>query len=1116
MGTNNPYLAEKEKKHDNTLWGKPANDIITGIGNIADAPPARAIWEMVQNARDVATNNHANIAFIREKDCLVFQHNGISFTNETLEALINQTSSKTRENTVQAGQYGTGFLVTHKFGLKFELSGSVKLLEDKEEYHHFQNFLLDRSTKDKDTMVKCLRKAYEQTSEWAKNPTVQTMPSDLTTFRYIHEYDIEKKNVKVAFEACPKIVPYVMALNPAIASIKFVDNVEGLCNIKYSYKNQQVLSETNLYKLVEKDYDCVNCIGEIGTESVLLLESVESDCKTGTPTVSVILPIIKVATGYKAIKMDNSVPRLFVYLPLMGTERWGINYIIHSPLFTCSSDNRDGLRLIGNGQNTDDEAQQNRKMIEQARTMIASFISENFESIDDAQCLAPVQFNIHASNETLAQYYVSQQRLWVETFSQIAISTNANGKQVKPQELVVMDKQLSDFVGKYKELPLMPMFFVLICKAVGVDRIPREQELAEWSVIIQSWYEGLEQEDNHFFSIEQLEEYINGKSIEVIGRENLLIFDQLLSCEGLVKPFEEYALIPNRKGKLRANKDGSLVVPIDISDEFLSILTVILPNDVDKFVDKDFEGITTLPTYTIENAHTNIGNIVEQYNHDVIKLHGNFIHAEDKHIYEQTNEEDIKKSMLTIEKRTAYMHYCTMSVNEDGISYNAETLKALRLINGFEGHPAVCFSSEQAKVSPTLLALTKDAFFRFSRMSREEQNANSYIISQLIGAIYTKNNERKNILEQYMIYPDETGCYKCASELYKQEGHIAERIKDIYDIVVCGNKETDENPKDSIRHKLLREDFADIFVSEKTKTSRKLADEIMEQFRKTSYPNVAGNPWREYILEILEHIGEDDWKVFEDIATKKNEILVSAIEDESKQESIYKLLKVEDADRLKLLADVAGIDNIASILEYGQKALQDKQNAEADFTYKEKLGNYVETLIKEQLQGSLDKLNIKVDCPKVDRSKVDRPKVENQQSGQDLIVYVNEKPVYFIEVKSRWSTDDSVRMSARQFERSVEEQERYALCEVDMTHEDHENVEKHVYPHVAETLSHIRAITDIGKLNSCLSATLDEYSTSVHVGGDYKVIVPQTVWNDPSHGHTFEELIAEIKRIIIE
>ena len=62
--------------------------------------------------------------------------------------------------------------------------------------------------------------------------------------------------------------------------------------------------------------------------------------------------------------------------------------------------------------------------------------------------------------------------------------------------------------------------------------------------------------------------------------------------------------------------------------------------------------------------------------------------------------------------------------------------------------------------------------------------------------------------------------------------------------------------------------------------------------------------------------------------------------------------------------------------------------------------------------------------------------VIDDQGGQDLKVLVNDKVIYYIEVKSRWETDRSVLMSTLQHKTSYREKEHYALCAVDMSHFD--------------------------------------------------------------------------------
>ena len=77
---------EQEAKNTlkKTMWVGYANDILTGLQKNPGVQPDRPIWELVQNARDVAyENKKAKIVFIRKQDHFVFQHNGQPFTRTT-------------------------------------------------------------------------------------------------------------------------------------------------------------------------------------------------------------------------------------------------------------------------------------------------------------------------------------------------------------------------------------------------------------------------------------------------------------------------------------------------------------------------------------------------------------------------------------------------------------------------------------------------------------------------------------------------------------------------------------------------------------------------------------------------------------------------------------------------------------------------------------------------------------------------------------------------------------------------------------------------------------------------------------------------------------------------
>ena len=88
MDNNYNLLSQINSEADETLaetiWGKPANDIITGINNNSIVPANRSIWELVQNARDVSYEGcKAEIRFIRKDNEFVLLHHFIKKTQKT-------------------------------------------------------------------------------------------------------------------------------------------------------------------------------------------------------------------------------------------------------------------------------------------------------------------------------------------------------------------------------------------------------------------------------------------------------------------------------------------------------------------------------------------------------------------------------------------------------------------------------------------------------------------------------------------------------------------------------------------------------------------------------------------------------------------------------------------------------------------------------------------------------------------------------------------------------------------------------------------------------------------------------------------------------------------------
>lgn len=328
-------LREKiEQEAKNTLkknmWEGYANDILTGLQKNPGVQPDRPIWELVQNARDVAyENKKTKIVFIRKQDHFVFQHNGQPFTRTTLQSLILQTSSKVREDIIQVGQYGTGFLTTHKFGLDFRLSGSLSLLGGLKFYNFSgRDFIIKRSAQDKVKLSDDLDATIAKTQQWGLDLNfLEDNPRRETIFEYQHNFNAERENTKIAIKEAPKLVPYVLALNKHIESISFIDEVEGAKEESFTFQNEEIYD--NLENL--RVYETTILHSQSGQKdkiiSLFLLKSLRClEEKTGESKFTIILPFKKISEGLKVFNFDNSIPRLYLYLPLLGSKDWGVTF----------------------------------------------------------------------------------------------------------------------------------------------------------------------------------------------------------------------------------------------------------------------------------------------------------------------------------------------------------------------------------------------------------------------------------------------------------------------------------------------------------------------------------------------------------------------------------------------------------------------------------------------------------------------------------------------------------------------------------------------------------------------------------------------------------------------
>lgn len=1113
--TQEEYLASvkksKEDAHDETMWGKPARDIITGIGNNSGIRPVRAIWELVQNARDVVgEGKRAHIVFTRKIDSLEFRHNGIPFTHKTIEALIMQTSSKVSSNNVQVGQYGTGFLTTHMFGLTFKLTAPLLTSEEFHRYYKILDFEIDRSATDKEVMRGKLKDQWKETQDWGRDYSQTTdTPFEYTLFSYQHEGNQARLNAEKAFADAPDMVPFVLSINPNVESICFEDKIKSE-NITYLRENQEMdfvekITDGKIYK-TKVHRTKINTNNHQKEEKDYFVYCIVSNDKTEeAPYVNkvvVILPITEDADGsLRVLQFDKSLPQIYIYLPLLGTEEWGFNFLLHSPLFTCDKDSRDSLRLVGNGQNNDDQAEANRSIIELANKLICQFIDKKINSLSDAKYLCRASFKTQQAEAKLGDYYKSLQTFWCDKFENLCIVEGGLSSKYLVSAVKVLDETLAKACEE--DSTLLDAIYGLFDKS-KFWIVPSKKDMVYWSNTINRWYRD-EATNSHQLTIENFAKSIPSLTIT---DDDLTWLHKL--CEYISKNqdtlLDTYTLIPNES--LSLHKKAPLLKTVVFAKVVKDALALMDPAAVDNFVHPAFVDITNDSVFDYTKAKESITNYINNHNTEQNGVRSNIMMSknhdlQNPQLQRQFNSNTYEDKKLSNEAVQVILNLYQALLPEDSEAIPAKLLPVIASYYDITLHENVVRleKSYELDVRQFYTTLIYDSLFKFTL--REDKQTKAAWIKRMVELVYSYS-DLKSYLTYYQVYPDQQGIYKYAEWLKKKAATLPDRALEIYDTIIRGVSSTSNSM--SIKKEIVSSEFAQWFVGTNILDGLSQCKEIEDEIQKKGY-SITNYEHQKLIVEIVEHLTHNNvenehWHaLFRDIDKNKGQIMFSVIQSQTKKDSIFALMKVDDENKLKAIANLVNSPNFECILMISKNVIDQQAREANDFQFKKDLGAYVEEILLRELNDEIG--NNIIDVPEP---------VRNEQGGQDLILRINGEDFYYFEVKSRWTSDRSVLMSTEQHRQSYENKEHYALLAADMVGYDMDKVRRHEFPKFEEVKDRIVVLDEIGKLNERLKdATLND-DNQVHVAGGYHVLISQDVIRN--NAKSFDAFLESLKNAI--
>lgn len=774
----------------------------------------------------------------------------------------------------------------------------------------------------------------------------------------------------------------------------------------------------------------------------------------------VIMPF---SSSHTAIDF-SAYPKLFLWFPLLGTENWGVNFIFHSSGFS-PVEARNGIILPIGNENVKDKYERDEKIITTLSDLVLSYLKDNVENIDNSILLARINFPIDKQKDELTkQFYERQQAKWADVFETLSIIPTKNGKIALNGEsgLYVFDKTLIDI---FNDKEIKEKYYDSVYELASLRyTLPKKEECLKWSEIINQWGCDL---TGHTLTVEMIASTIAGNS------DKLLSFDNFLKDTNYDGLFGEYNLIPNRLGALgkrNDRKDGST-----IKDILYDRLKPLIPIQIDKLVDEKFKDITKLEEYTRKNVQIDLKEEISSIENETL----NNIASPKPYPSDFAN---------------ALRSYCTIFYSNSKLENN-NWYSILSKIYKLHNQKLIIVKMDKANEDEpdifgnALRHLLLNEMMEISLFDDAKIEAEWNNIKDLLIAIDSVKEEkfRERYFENFAVFPN-TNKKLCT-------------VKDIKD---CDDRDPDliniykDATGKDLNEELVHPDFVGIYEDKMDKVdSRNLAREITDSLKEASYNKPC-------TLTILSKFDKGEWiDLFDEMYTRRAEIYMEYVPKDAKP-SIYRLMKVRNPEALKDLADIA--DN-SVLFEKVKDFVQSQREKQVDFNVKYKFGKRVEDILRNEIATDMaDNLYFNTT-------------VEDNQAGQDIVIYFNGKEIFYIECKAKWSFNEPAHMSANQMKKATRFSDSYALCCVNLKgyslEEDisQEDIIRNTYVHL-NIGKELQSIMDgINKTDSLSEISEENSENTITMDNSFRCNIPENVFNKGDKD-SLRSLIERIKQKI--
>ncbi|WP_342986217.1 sacsin N-terminal ATP-binding-like domain-containing protein [Bacteroides thetaiotaomicron] len=985
----------KDELSDVELWQKSederleyegyCNKIRKGLEDLDEKSGERALWELVQNARDMSSE--ARIKIELTENSIIFLHHGEPFDYTSFRALVKQDSSKDRNGADQVGQYGTGFMTTHAFNRLVYVNGPFVVKTGKDTikgYVQVKNFELDRTLVDTaDGPIK-MKEQLEKVKQFWKGDLLDEISDDTTSFRY-DLTPLQVDDVSTQLSSAIRLMPFVLVIN---SHIKEVEIYNHLTNEHFSLRKSESQLRNPLenkgWQVVTEEVLLVNHVTNKG-QKCFACKSLQSDKKD-----IVVIPPFPDSCG-----VPTDIPSLFLWFPLLGTEAFGVNFIFHSKRF-YPVEKRNNIMLPGSTIIKREKGKENSAILKDMTEVVFSYFAKDENAMTLTRQMCEVSFPKTDEDEITRKFYEEMQSLWNTHIPNWKIlPINGDYYAITDTSVKLLHR---DFYSQLKPEqkaeyePILTTYALLPKRADGQSYLMPSTDLIAWSETIDRW--DCKRDSEFFITVTDVCQAIQTKS------NDLHSFLKLMKDSGNEAVMKDYALLPNRAGELR--KKSELYHAVFMTSEVYELVRVVMGDDSKKLYDPAYLDVCEVNPYSQSDLQRAIASTMGIWRASAL-----------------INQE---KTALTDEQLTAMITFCSASYLPE---FNNIRGRMMPLIAKFYGKDfrilsIIKFKEEKEEdfYSATFNLLLDYTLFLLNQKDAIWVNANKdWLKSFLIEYSPSTNEEHKKRLDDYGILPNQKGKLCLMKDLHKNNG-VPSEMATIY-LSIFGS---------DLHESWIDADFENI-VSLTEDRPEDIAKTIEGSLVSDMKQEPQDRKFEKIVRTIILNIAESkDWEEWFGQINDKKATYTFSMKSGKAQKSLFSLMDIED-DNLARLAKLSETGNIESMLDKMERQQELEYGNKARFNHLHAIGKHIEDVLREKIGLDL----VQVENPT--RTESDTI-TEDVQDGQDIIIRVKKgvewNDVFYVEVKSKWNFTEPAHMSTRQVRMAALHPDEYALCCVDL------------------------------------------------------------------------------------